>query len=174
MTLLQETPPLDDLRKTLSDDPGGILELVAARHAVPLQTVVECLPGDMWTRLPGDTFLDVMRDIAAWGEVTVIVHTGDLILEFASPLPLGRTGHGFYNLVDGGKLGGHLRADHCSAIFFVRRPFMGKDTLSVQFFNAAGESMFKIFVGRDENRSLRADQVERFDALERRLAPRKG
>ncbi len=53
---------------------------------------------------------------------------------------------------------------------FLRRPFMGTDTLSVQFFNADGEAMFKIFVGRDENRRLKADQVERFARLETRFA----
>ena len=29
--------------------------------------------------------------------------------------------------------------------------------------------MFKIFVGRDENRELKADQVERFEALRTQL-----
>ena len=47
---------------------------------------------------------------------------------------------------------------------------MGMDTLSVQFFNANGEAMFKIFVGRDENRRLKADQVERFARLKVRFA----
>lgn len=47
---------------------------------------------------------------------------------------------------------------------------MGMDTLSAQFFNADGEAMFKIFVGRDENRRLKADQVERFGMLEAKFA----
>jgi putative heme iron utilization protein len=47
---------------------------------------------------------------------------------------------------------------------------MGIDTMSVQFFNAEGEAMFKIFVGRDESRRLNADQVERFARLETKLA----
>ena len=47
---------------------------------------------------------------------------------------------------------------------------MGADTLSVQFFNAEGEAMFKIFVGRDASRKLKADQIERFAALEARFA----
>jgi putative heme iron utilization protein len=40
----------------------------------------------------------------------------------------------------------------------------------VQFLNAEGEAMFKIYVGRDEDRRLKADQVERFAQLERRFA----
>jgi putative heme iron utilization protein len=40
----------------------------------------------------------------------------------------------------------------------------------VQFLNGDGEAMFKIFVGRDAERRLKADQVERFAQLERRFA----
>ena len=95
---------------------------------------------------------------------------GTLSSEFEGPLPGGTRGHGFYNLKGGGGLSGHLRATNCRAIVFLRRPFMGMDTLSVQFFNANGEAMFKIFVGRDENRRLKADQVERFARLKVRFA----
>ena len=40
---------------------------------------------------------------------------------------------------------------------------MGMETMSVQFFNAHGETIFKIYVGRDAQKKLKADQVERFD-----------
>ena len=86
-------------------------------------------------------------------------------------LPPGRLGHGFYNLQGGhGGLHGHLRADNCKAIVFLRRPFMGKETASVQFFNADGEAMFKIFVGRDDKGALREDQIARLTALRDRLS----
>lgn len=42
-------------------------------------------------------------------------------------------------------------------------------TMSVQFFNANGEAMFKIFVGRDKDRNFKAGQVARFGALEGRF-----
>jgi putative heme utilization carrier protein HutX len=87
-------------------------------------------------------------------------------VEFCGPLPEGKIGHGMYNL-QGGRSGlsGHLRPENCKAIFLVRRPFMGMKTLSVQFFNADGETIFKIYVGRDEKRALKSDQVERFERL---------
>jgi putative heme iron utilization protein len=43
--------------------------------------------------------------------------------------------------------------------------------MSVQFYNAAGDAMFKIFVRRDDQRELVADQVLRFNALRARRAP---
>jgi putative heme utilization carrier protein HutX len=161
----------DNLRQQLAEKPDGVLEAVAAQHSLPLQTVVECLPDAMWVRVPGTHFASVMEDISKWGPVTVIVHTRDVILEFEGPLPPGKFGHGFYNLQGGhGGLHGHLRADNCRAIVFVRRPFMGKETASVQFFNADGEAMFKIFVGRDDKGALRPDQITRLSALQDRLS----
>ena len=46
---------------------------------------------------------------------------------------------------------------------------MGLSTISVQFFNADGEAMFSIFVGRDKDRHFKAGQVARFGALEGRF-----
>lgn len=161
---------LDRVRQELAAKPDGVLEAVAATHRLPLQRVVESLPADMWKRISGTHFIDVMQDIAGWGGIIFIVHSKDAIVEFDGPLPSGTSSHGFYNLKGGTGLSGHLRDANCCAIVFLRRPFMGTDTLSVQFFNAEGEAMFKIFVGRDASRKLKADQIERFAALEARFA----
>ncbi len=42
---------------------------------------------------------------------------------------------------------------------------MGMDTASVVFFNASGDAMFKIFLGRDDHRQLLAHQVIAFRLL---------
>jgi putative heme utilization carrier protein HutX len=157
---------LDRVRQELAAKPDGVLEALASTHDLPLQRVVECLPAEKWKRIAGEYFVDVMQDISSWGDITFIVHTKDVIVEFEGPLPGGALGPGFYNLKGGKGLSGHLRAINCHAIVFLHRPFMGLETLSIQFFNADGEAMFKIFVGRDENRQLKADQIERFAALE--------
>jgi putative heme utilization carrier protein HutX len=170
MTELSASIELDHVRRELAENPGGILEATASRHGLPLQTVVECLPGEMWRGFAGDRFIEVMQDLAEWGPVTVVAHTRDVILEVEGPVPPGTLGHGFYNLLGGSPIGGHLRADHCAAVVFVRRPFMGKETLSVQFFNADGEAMFKVFVGRDASRNLKTDQIRRFERLEAHLS----
>lgn len=160
---------LDAIRRELAENPGGVLELTASQHGLSLQAVVELLPQEMWARVPGDLFVEVMQDLTEWGDVTVIAHTRDIILEVEGPVPPGKLGHGFYNLHGDSPIGGHLRADNCKAIVFLRRPFMGKESVSIQFFNAEGGSMFKVFVGRDENRALKPEQVERFEALKARL-----
>lgn len=157
---------LDRVKQALTAQPDGVLETVASAHGLPLQRVVECLPVEMWKRISGEHFIEVMQAVSGWGSIIFIVHTKDAIIEFKGPLPGGTSGHGFYNLKGDSGLNGHLHAANCHAIVFLRRPFMGMDTLSIQFFNADGEAMFKIFAGRDENRRLKADQVEHFAALE--------
>jgi putative heme iron utilization protein len=51
----------------------------------------------------------------------------------------------------------------------VERPFMGRLSASLLFFNSDGGIMFKVFVGRDEKRELKADQLAAFRALAERL-----
>ena len=60
---------------------------------------------------------------------------------------------------------GHLKAENCAHIAFVNRPFMGRPSRSLQFFNGNGEAMFKVFVRRDKERNLLDEQVQLFDAL---------
>jgi putative heme iron utilization protein len=46
---------------------------------------------------------------------------------------------------------------------------MGKSSAFVAFFNLDGGIMFKVFVGRDEARALKADQLAAFRGLAERL-----
>jgi heme iron utilization protein len=52
----------------------------------------------------------------------------------------------------------------------VDRPFHGRRSCSVQFYNAEGEAMFKIFVRRDKARELMADQLAVFEQLKQDFA----
>ncbi|THF67235.1 heme utilization cystosolic carrier protein HutX [Pseudothauera nasutitermitis] len=160
---------LDELRARLSADASGVLEMLAQEFAVSMKTVIECLPESSRALAAGTHAEAVLLEIADWGPVTVLVHTPDVILECKASLPAGRFGHGFYNIGGGSPVSGHLRLERCKTLAFVRRPFMGADSCSVNFLNADGEAMFKVFVGRDEKRALLADQVERFTALWNRL-----
>ena len=107
----------------------------------------------------GSEFAAAMGDIAQWGEVTLIVHTDDAIFEFTGAIPAGEIGRGYFNLMQPKGLHGHLRHERCAAVAFVERPFMGKSSAFVAFINVDGGIMFKVFVGRDETRALRGDQL---------------
>jgi hypothetical protein len=158
------------LRERLAQSSDGILEQIAREYEVSTFDVVSALPPEHRTIVAGSHFEAILRDITEWGEILFIVHTDDIVLECAGRLPPGASARGYFNLHGDSPIGGHIRADHCKHIAFVSRPFMGRPSCSVQFFNAAGEAMFKIFVRRDKDRNLLRGQVGRFDALRDRLA----
>lgn len=160
---------VSDLRSYLAENPGAVIEDVARDHGVSPRAVIEALPSDLVKLRKGSSFAEVMQDIAQWGEVTLIVHTSDGIFEFTGSLPAGEIGRGYFNLMQPKGLHGHFRHERCAVIAFVERPFMGKSSAFVAFLNVDGGVMFKVFVGRDEARALRQDQLERFRALAERI-----
>ena len=164
---------LADLKAYMADNPGAVIEDVARERNVTPRAVIEAMP-EMMVRIgPGSHFAAAMQDIAQWGEVTMIVHTDDAIFEFTGAIPAGEVGRGYFNLMQPKGLHGHLRHERCAAVAFVERPFMGKASAFVAFINVDGGIMFKVFVGRDETRALREDQLKRFQILADSLASAK-
>jgi putative heme utilization carrier protein HutX len=153
------------LQQRLATNPDGILEDIARTYCVSTLDVVRALPEAHRTIVAGDRFETIFEAVTGWGYILFIVHTPDLVLECEGPLPPGTFGRGYFNLHGDSPIGGHIRASRCKEIAFVSRPFMGRESRSIQFFNLDGDAMFKIFVRRDEARNLIADQVARFDTL---------
>ena len=160
---------LADLKTYMAENPGAVVEDVARDRGLTPRAVIEALPPEMVRISGSDVFVTAMQDIAQWGEVTLIVHTADAIFEITDPIPPGEVGRGYFNLMQPKGLHGHFRHERCAAIAFVERPFMGKSSAFAAFLNVDGGVMFKVFVGRDETRALRQDQLERFRALAARL-----
>jgi heme iron utilization protein len=158
------------LAERLARSADGILEQIAREYGVSTFDVVQALPAEHRRVVPGSRFEDILQAVTQWGEVLLIVHTPDIVLECAGPIPPGSSARGYFNLHGDSPIGGHIKAENCAHIAFVSRPFMGRPSRSLQFFNGAGEAMFKIFVRRDQERNLIAAQVAHFDALRQRLA----
>lgn len=154
----------------LAKHPDVIVEQYAQESGATPQQVVHALPEQIRRFAGGAHFIDVMSDVAGWGDVTLIVHTDDGIMEFGGAIPAGQVSRGYYNIPGTSGFHGHLRHERCSEIAFVERPFMGRNSASILFFNGDGNIMFKIFVGRDANRELKADQLQSFRALMMRLS----
>jgi len=156
---------LADLKAYMTENPGAVIEDVARERKVTPRAVLEAMP-EMLVRFgAGSEFVAAMQDVAQWGEVTLIVHTDDAIFEFTGAIPAGEIGRGYFNLMQPKGLHGHFRHERCGGVAFVERPFMGKSSAFIAFLNVDGGIMFKVFVGRDENRELKADQLERFRKL---------
>lgn len=159
------------IRAALAENPGAVLEEIAEQLDVTPKDVVMHLPKGEAVMIGGAHFEEVMREMTAWGEVTFVVNTGDVILEAKGVVPKGGMARGFYNL-HGKPIGGHLKADHCELIGFVSRKLFASDTHSVQFYNQRGGCMFKVYLGRDARHRLIPEQVERFATFRDRIAAR--
>ena len=64
-----------------------------------------------------------------------------------------------------GELHGHLRLEHVSDIALVSKPFMGQESYFIGFFAVTGECVFKVYLGRDKQRNLFPEQIEKFKLL---------
>ncbi|MCG6121497.1 MAG: heme utilization cystosolic carrier protein HutX [Microvirga sp.] len=161
---------IDAIRAALAVKPDGVLEAVARDCGAPLSAILEALPPGEAAFVDGARFEELWQDLATWGEVLLIVHTSDIVLECAGSLPVGSFGRGYYNIHGDSPIGGHIRAENCRAIWLVDRLFHGRRSCSVQFLNDAGEAMFKVFVRRDDERELLPEQLAAFEAMRERIA----
>lgn len=153
------------VKAALAEKPDGVLESLAEQHRVSYRAVLDCLPPAQRLKAPASAFDKVWTDITGWGAVMFIVHTINGVFEIKAPLPQGSHGRGYFNIHGDSPLGGHLRIERCDGIYFVDRPFFGRRSCSIQFIDRDGDAMFKVFVGRDANRELLPDQIDRFAAL---------
>jgi putative heme utilization carrier protein HutX len=161
--------PSPELVRHMAENPGAVFETVASERGVTPRAAVEALPQEMRRLAPGSAFAEAMTDVAGWGDVTLIVHTDDGIMEFTGRIPAGQIGHGYFNLMGATGFHGHLRHERCTGLAFVERPFMNRLSAVLVFFNCDGGIMFKVFVGRDDKRELKADQLAAFRSLADRL-----
>jgi putative heme utilization carrier protein HutX len=154
----------------LLEKPDGILEMVAGKCEASLWQVFQRLPAGQAVAIAGDRFEELWAGLTTWGTVLFIVHTEDIVLECEGALPPGTSSHGYFNIHGDSPLGGHIRASNCARIVFVDRAFHGRRSCSVQFLNASGNAMFKVFVRRDKQRELLTEQVAQFEALRKASA----
>ncbi|THV10895.1 heme utilization cystosolic carrier protein HutX [Rhizobium rhizophilum] len=149
----------------LAEKPDGVIEQIAAKADVTPAEVLAILPEGAAILVPSEGWEPIWKDLTSWGEILMIVHTEDIVLEVEGSLPEGSEGHGWFNIHGDSPIGGHIRKERCVSIAFVDRGFHGRRSCSVWFMNADGRAMFKVFVRRDKERNLLEDQVSRFEAL---------
>ncbi|WP_297809056.1 heme utilization cystosolic carrier protein HutX [uncultured Methylophaga sp.] len=122
-------------------------------------THIDCMPGTEARAL--------LEEIADWEWVTTIILHGGSVFEFKGPFPRGSEGHGFYNL-EGPLPGfhGHLNLERVSHIRFQDKAHRGRESYAFVFEDAEGDTIFKIFLGRDSDGKLIAPQTARFKQLQ--------
>lgn len=154
------------IHELLAEDPGIHPASLASQLGISEWEAVRHLPAELVTLVPAERAEALLADLAEWGPVTTIVESGGSIFEVKAPFPEGKMARGYYNLMGReGELHGHLRLDNVVGIALVSKPFMGKEGHSFQLFGEDGRCIFKVYLGRDEQRQLLPEQVTRFVAL---------
>ncbi len=126
--------------------------------------IAKAMPEGMCSVAKLKDFSQLWEELTTWPVATFIMtHMGNVI-EIKGKLPKGKLGHGYFNLGHGLPLSGHLYPESIDSIGFLSLPFMGLESLSVQFFDAQGQVVFGIYVGR-ENRVLIPEAKESFLSL---------
>ena len=129
------------------------------------------LPEEMVTRVAGEHAQVILEQLPEWGSVTTIVHSFGSIFETKANFPKGKQAHGYYNLMGReGELHGHLRLDLMEHIALVSKSFRGLESHYIGFFDAQGNCVFKVYLGRDKKRQLFPNQVEAFTQLKKEFA----
>jgi len=165
----------EEIAEILEKDPGTLpLELATQLGTTELQ-IIHHLPEDMATELSADQFEIILQDVKKWGSVTTIVESSGCIFEIKCPFPDGSSKFGYYNLnSEGNPFQGHLKADSINAIALISKPFHGVMTHQIMFLDQTGMCAFKIYLGRNPDRSFIEGQEQRFEALKKLAVSQKG
>lgn len=154
----------------LAQDPGQNTLAMAQQLGISEGEVIRALPRDMVTLWSGEQSEALLGQLATWGKLTTIVESCGSIFEFKGPLPAGRVGRGYYNLMGDDSLHGHLKLDDIAHIALLSKPFMGTESHAFVFIANTGRCAFKIYLGRDEKRRLLPEQQQQFLAWRQQAA----
>lgn len=158
------------IREALVNQPNAFPSSIAQQLGVSEYAVISELSGDVVQQVDASSFDTIMKEVTQWGDVTFLVRNGSVIAEIKATVPLGSYGHGYFNFAHGASpIGGHICADQLDAICFVTKPAFEMESLSIQFFDKQGESMFKIYLARSEDKQIIPQQKEAFNKLKASL-----
>lgn len=138
---------LPQVRAALERTPNAMTLQLARKFEVPEEQVVRCLPEGWATELDVTRWEELIRGLADFGEVHVIVSNGAATLESVGQFGGFSTWDEFFN-VQTKTLDMHIRWPNLGAAFTVAKPshMTGRRTLSVQFFDKQGHATFKVFL----------------------------
>jgi putative heme iron utilization protein len=172
------TQPSTDVARRVSEalerNPGAMTLQLARDLGVPEAEIVRALPGERAVELDAGRWEEILRSFEELGQVHVIVSNGATTLEAVGQFGGFSTMGEFFN-VQTASLDMHIRWPELGAAFAIeKRSHMNEEvtTLSVQFFDRAGQSAFKAFLNFGGKPS--AARRHQFDDLRGRFALRPG
>jgi putative heme iron utilization protein len=136
-----------EVRTALAENPGGMTMQLARQLGVPEAEVIRELPDGRSVELDISRWEELFAAFADLGKVHVIVTNGAVTCETVGEFGGFSTWGEFFN-VQSKTLDMHIRFAQLGSAFAVEKPshMDGGKTLSVQFFDRAGDSALKVFV----------------------------
>lgn len=153
------------IEQLLTEQPNLITLEIAQQLQRPEGEVLCHLPDQFVRVFSGERAEEILTAISQWGQFTTIIEKEGSIFEIKDRFPTGIVGRGYYNLNMKGKEGalhGHLKLDNIAKIAFVSLPFRNKESYNIAFIAENGQTIFKVYLGRDEQHQLFPAQIEQF------------
>lgn len=153
------------IAQLLNETPNIITLEIAEKLQRPEGEILLNLPEEFIKIFPAERAEAIFTEISQWGTFTTIIEKEGSIFEIKDRFPSGMVGRGYYNLNmkdEEGALHGHIKLDTLAHIVFVSLPFRGKESYNIAFIAQNGQTIFKVYLGRDEQRQLFPHQVEKF------------
>jgi putative hemin transport protein len=158
----------DEIRAALAADPMEMTLQLSRRLGVPEAEVIRELPDGRGVELDAARWEELFHALVEAGQVTVIVSNATTTCEVSGTFGGFSTWGEFFN-VQSGTLDLHIRFRRLASIFAVEKPSHtdGTRTLSIQFYDTAGDAALKVFLvfaGKPSERRLAlfASLKERF------------
>lgn len=143
---------------------------MAKKFAYTEGEVTFVLPNEMVSPLSGIHAQRILEKIPEWGELMTIVISLGSVFEFKGAFPKGRVARGYYNLMgEPGQIQGHILLDSIEHLAIVSKPFRGKESHYIGFYNDQGNCIFKVYLGRDIKRNLFPEQVKKLQQLKKEV-----
>ncbi|GAB2509210.1 heme utilization cystosolic carrier protein HutX [Microbulbifer agarilyticus] len=156
----------EKVRELLASEAGFTLEQMAKKLDTSVREIIANLPQEMAALAGSEDVWSLIEELPSWGKVTAIVQNEGSVFEFKGEFPKGSVAHGYYNFMHHkNPFHGHLLVDGIVEIAFVSKPHRGAESHSMVFLAPSGNCVFKVFLGRDAERKLIPEQVERFKQL---------
>ncbi|MBE2894244.1 heme utilization cystosolic carrier protein HutX [Spirabiliibacterium falconis] len=160
----------NEVANILADEPQLNTLDLAKRLDKPEGDIICALPAQWVHVISGVQCEELLHELSQWGKLVTIIEKEGSIFEVKQPFPLGCSGYGYYNLnMHGGEpvgaLYGHLKLSNVDKIALVSKPFRGKESYAFAFITKCGQVMFKIYLGRNEQRELIPEQVAKFKQI---------
>ncbi|WP_233998653.1 heme utilization cystosolic carrier protein HutX [Microbulbifer pacificus] len=159
------------VQELLASESGYTLEQMAGKLDTSVREIIANLPAEMASLAGSETVWQLIEELPSWGKLTAIVQSEGSVFEFKGEFPKGTIAHGYYNFMHHkNPFHGHLLVDGIVEVALVSKPHRGAESHSMVFLAPSGNCVFKVFLGRDAERQLIPEQVERFKQLKQQLA----